>query len=341
MRKISVIVPVYNAKETLERCVESVLRQEVPELELVLVEDGSSDGSDALCDRLAAGEERIRVFHKENGGVSSARNLGIREATGKYVCFVDSDDRLREGALDKLLAEAELGNADLVMCGFTYYVEKTGEMVDSCPKERFCGGGSRYLAERFGEDFARELLNPPWNKLIRRRILTEQAICFPEDYAICEDMAFSIQVLAACERICVIPRALYLYDYKEADNLVNRFHPNYYEALSYFRDCVERYFAKLGAKAELRTRMDAYFVGKSLMFLHKIYRQSGYAETVKKEELRRIGSSENLREAWRGYPVRGDLKMRLLRELFLRQHFGILDRLYRVSAGRGGACGNL
>ena len=100
---ISVIVPVYNRKETLERCVQSLRGQTYPDLEIILVDDGSTDGSGALCNALAREDVRIRVIHKENGGVSSARNAGIEAAKGEYLMFTDSDDYAEAQMAEKLL----------------------------------------------------------------------------------------------------------------------------------------------------------------------------------------------------------------------------------------------
>ena len=110
---ISVIVPVYNILEYLPRCVESLCRQTYPNLEILLVDDGSTDGTGQLCDKLGEADARIRVFHKENGGSSSARNLGIAKAKGRYLGFVDSDDyvdsrmyELLEAAIEKYQVKA-------------------------------------------------------------------------------------------------------------------------------------------------------------------------------------------------------------------------------------------
>lgn len=325
--KISIVVPVYNAEAVLQTCVDSILGQSFTEWELLLVDDGSGDASGALCDRLSQEDSRIRAYHKPNGGVSSARNLGIRKARGEYLYFADSDDTLVPETLAELYREASAQNADMVVCGFTYYVEQSGETVDNVPEKFFCGGGAAYLRERFLVDFRQEFFNPPWNKLILRSLLTENGIFFGEEYAICEDMAFSMQVLERCHRICVLPRALYCYHYKEADNLVNRFHANYYEALLYFRDCARHCFDRLGAEEALYGEIDAYFVGKSLMFLHKIYRDSGYDRQQKRTELERIGASVHLQNALREYRATG--RRRVLRGLLLHRNFFMLDELYR------------
>lgn len=325
--KISIVVPVYNAEKDLQRCVDSILGQSFSDWELLLVDDGSRDASPRLCDRLAMQDARIRVYHKENGGVSSARNLGIRKAEGRYLFFTDSDDTLFPDTLATLYQKAQETDADLLVCGFTYLVERTGKCVDNLPEKAFCGGGKEYLEEQFLSDFRREFFNPPWNKLIRRELLLTNNICFGEEFAICEDMAFSMQVLEKCGRICVIPKSLYCYHYKEAENLVNRFHENYYEALLYFRDRTWQCFGTLHAGPELYEEINAYFVGKSLMYLHKIYRDSGYDNAGKYAELKRIGGSLPLQSALRKYRAFG--KRRLLRELLLRRKFRLLDCLYR------------
>ena len=97
--KISVIVPVYNAEKYLHRCIDSILSQTFTDFELLLIDDGSKDGSGAICDEYAAKDNRVRVFHKENGGVSSARNLGLDNACGEWVTFVDADDYVRPSYL--------------------------------------------------------------------------------------------------------------------------------------------------------------------------------------------------------------------------------------------------
>lgn len=115
MPKISVIVPVYKAEEYLPQCVESILGQTFSDLELLLIDDGSPDGSGIMCDEYAGQDSRVRVIHKENGGVSSARNAGLDAATGEYIAFVDSDDYIDACMYEKMMAEAERGT-ELVMC---------------------------------------------------------------------------------------------------------------------------------------------------------------------------------------------------------------------------------
>jgi len=116
MTKLSVIVPVYNAEKYLEECVESILQQSFASIEILLINDGSRDSSGIMCDSFAKKDSRIRVFHKDNGGVSSARNLGLDNARGEWICFVDSDDWLEQGYFE-VLNESDISDYELVQSG--------------------------------------------------------------------------------------------------------------------------------------------------------------------------------------------------------------------------------
>ena len=117
---VSVIVPVYRTERYLAKCVDSILSQSYANLELLLIDDGSPDGCPALCDTLAAGDARIRVFHKTNGGLSSARNFGLNQMAGEYVTFVDSDDYLDSNFISDLIQNIELYHADVAFAALQY-----------------------------------------------------------------------------------------------------------------------------------------------------------------------------------------------------------------------------
>nr|WP_300658193.1 glycosyltransferase family A protein [uncultured Acetatifactor sp.] len=110
---ISVIVPVYNIKNYVEKCVNSIINQTYQNFEIILVDDGSSDGSEVICDKLAMCDERIRTYHKANGGLSDARNFGIDKSRGKYISFVDGDDLLHPDAIELLLHNLTINKADI------------------------------------------------------------------------------------------------------------------------------------------------------------------------------------------------------------------------------------
>lgn len=130
--KVSVIVPVYNIKEYLPRCVVSICKQTYADLEILLVDDGSTDGTGALCDELALTDERIRVFHKENGGSSSARNLGIANARGAFLGFVDSDDYIEPWFYERLVEGQKQTGARIVQIGRDEVDEKGNQLPNIC-----------------------------------------------------------------------------------------------------------------------------------------------------------------------------------------------------------------
>ncbi|EME3187758.1 glycosyltransferase, partial [Enterococcus faecalis] len=131
MPKISIIVPVYNVEKYLEKCVRSILAQTFTDFELILVDDGSPDSSGAMCDQFAEQDQRVKVIHKENGGLSDARNAGIEIATGEYLGFVDSDDYIADDMYELLYTNIVKEDADLSICGIYDVYEGKEPIVKS------------------------------------------------------------------------------------------------------------------------------------------------------------------------------------------------------------------
>ena len=192
---ISVIVPVYNGKETLVRCVQSLRNQTYEDLEIILVDDGSTDGSGALCSALSREDARIRVIRKENGGVSSARNRGIEAAKGEYVLFMDSDDYMEPVMAEKMLEG--IGEDDIAICGFHHHYQ--GRDVLRIPEVPGQSGEENFLS-LYGQGF----LNMPWNKLYRRELMGS----FDESLSLGEDLLFNLDYLRRADGISVVKEAL-------------------------------------------------------------------------------------------------------------------------------------
>ena len=207
MNLISIIVPVYNVKYYLEKCVETILNQSYDNLEIILVDDGSTDGSSELCDQLFIKDERIIVLHKQNGGLSDARNYGFTHSKGKYVMFIDSDDYIHEEMVSKLYNAMVTSDADLAICNYDF-VDINGNVVNK--------NKNILKNEIFGKEEAYEKLSnadnyyyvTAWNKLYKREILTSNT--FPKG-RIHED-EFSIHhVFSKCNNIVSIDDVLYYY----------------------------------------------------------------------------------------------------------------------------------
>ena len=162
MPEISVIVPVYKAEAFLKKCTDSILGQTFSDLELLLVEDGSPDDSGKLCDEIAAGDPRVRVFHKENGGVSSARNLGMAEARGTYIAFSDADDWLPPDALERMYTALKNAGAD--SAGGAHYLAETDGSTQIEPGALPAGG--KELGKIWIVVFDFHAL-PPWHETFR------------------------------------------------------------------------------------------------------------------------------------------------------------------------------
>lgn len=203
-RTISVIVPVYNVKLYLLQCIDSILNQSYHKLQIVLIDDGSTDGSGELCDEMAKKDSRIQVIHQSNLGAAHARNAGMQVATGEYLSFVDSDDYLERDAYLFMVRKLEKYDADVVRCSFReVWKNRVGDERLADSEERI------YSAEeflgKFTEDWTCGLL---WDKLYRRILF--EGITFEEGHKI-DDEFFTYQGIMNARRILSVPKVVYNY----------------------------------------------------------------------------------------------------------------------------------
>lgn len=206
---VSIIVPVYNTEVYLGPCLESLRGQTWPNLEIILVNDGSTDGSGQLCAAAARVDRRIRFLDRPNGGVSAARNAALAVAGGTYLQFADSDDRLTPDATETLVRSARSTGADLVI---SHFFRVDGERQ----AQRGHIKGERLLTR---QEFAREMVKAPanyyygvlWNKLYRRSIVEKQGLRFAEDVTWSEDFLFNLEYLRHVRLVAAVPRPLYYY----------------------------------------------------------------------------------------------------------------------------------
>ncbi len=205
---ISIIVPVYNRENKVGSCIASILNQTYTDLELILVDDGSTDNSVAVCEEYAKQDKRIRIIQKENGGVSSARNCGIKEARGEYVQFVDSDDTIDKEMTQKLYETIQKTCADEVICGFFEIHSKAMENVIRIPQKE-CVTAVSNMEIEVEHLIQNCLIQSCWNKLYRKEKIKE---FFSEDYSYGEDLLFNLAYLKNIETVAFIPKAYYEYD---------------------------------------------------------------------------------------------------------------------------------
>lgn len=201
---VSVIIPVYNSKQYLSRCVDSILSQSYTDFELLLVDDGSTDGSGSVCDKYAAKDSRVRVLHKENGGVSSARNFGLKNVNGHYVVFVDSDDWVKEQYLEHLMCGCD---SDLVVSGIQEY----GACDTLRVPQSFKNVPVRVLIEKWTVSADYFLYIFPFSKRFSTSIIRENGLVFNERLFFSEDFCFILDYLACIDSFIEIPYADYQY----------------------------------------------------------------------------------------------------------------------------------
>ncbi len=201
--KISIIVPVYKAEKYLHKCVDSLLAQNFTDFEVLLIDDGSPDKSGKICDEYAKKDSRVRVFHKENGGVSSARQLGLDNALGEYVIHTDPDDWVESTMLEELYNKAKEEDADMVICDYLdCYTDKT-DYVEQRPSSL---EHTVVLSELF-----QQLHGSCWNKLVRRACYSKYNVRFDLELSWCEDLLFNISLLLHSIKISYLPKAFYHY----------------------------------------------------------------------------------------------------------------------------------
>lgn len=206
---ISVIIPVYNAAATVMRAVDSVMLQEYEPLEVILVDDGSTDESGSICDELSERDPRIKVIHKPNGGVSSARNVGLDHASGEYVMFLDADDAIRYGTLSSLYRR---GN-DMILAGFAK-VDGQSIIESYRPAGEMDYRDNNEIATFIDKTITRKhsyLLNSACFKLFRTELIRKNGLKFDEQLRYGEDKMFVFSFLCLAENVRTVPEIVYDY----------------------------------------------------------------------------------------------------------------------------------
>ena len=277
---ISVIVTAYNIEAYLERSVHSICQQTYQNLEIILVDDGSTDKSGELCDRMAKEDERIRVIHKKNGGPAEARNEGMSIATGSFIGFVDGDDYIDTDMYEKMLSAMLKEQADIAICRYRR-VYHDGMQDDSVDRVILWEGQEAlqyYLEERDEYD----IQNAAWNKLYRRRVL--ENLCFPVGKWY-EDIMFATKALSNADRCVYLDSACYNYIIDREGSIMNaQVNPRT------FTDHIPAYWEKTRFLQELGRQdladINTYFFYKRLLLFYNQLKKEPLPN--REEHLRKI-----------------------------------------------------
>lgn len=222
--KISFIIPVYNCKAYLPACVDSIRAVRAEDYEILLIDDGSTDGSDAVCDALAASRPEIRVMHQANAGASAARNRGIQEADGELMLFIDSDDSIDSAVLGKVLSDPRCYENDLTIFGLTFDYYHHGKCYRQDPLYHAYDGvmNRKDWGSAFVRLFRDNSLSPVWNKVFRRDIIRRHGLSLDTDLFLYEDFEFVLRYMGCCKTIWNVPQAIYHYRQPEDEGNAGR-----------------------------------------------------------------------------------------------------------------------
>ena len=240
---VSIVVPCYNVEQYIEACVQSLLSQKYKDIEIILINDGSKDNTPLILENISKKDSRIKIFHQANLGVSETRNIGIRHAQGKYICFVDSDDCVTEDYISSMMSAMEEFSADIVLSGREIHY-RNGTIEKYTPELKILQNHA--LREFFFEPSFKLIRGGPFGKLFVKSIIIENNIKFPSGIHYLEDAIFVLDYLLHSNSLVSVPVNSYKY-LLHSDSLVFTIHDFETEALGYnaFKtisdDCTKRF----------------------------------------------------------------------------------------------------
>lgn len=271
MSKVSIIIPIYNVEKYLRRCVDSILQQTLSDIEIILVDDGSPDNCPMICDQYKEKDNRINVVHKKNGGLASARNVGLRIATGQYILFVDSDDWIEPETAEELVSIAEQYQVDFVRFRPMYAGwpnHEDGSLCDFGTESGMKEGV--YLKEDIISEMYPRLFATPqltlgiivaaWRSLYRREFLERNNLLFDEEIRYSEDTIFSAKVVSVTDSFYYLDGPRYYHYFYNENSITKSYKKDYWENNKKLIRCFEKEFV---------TYKD-YDFSKQL-WLHKMY----------------------------------------------------------------------
>ena len=229
MEKVSVIVPVYNVELLLKRCIKSILNQTYKNIEIILVDDGSTDSSSSICDNYKEKDDRVKVIHKKNGGLSDARNVGIQEMTGEYVCFIDSDDYIEKDMIKLLLEDMKKNNSDISSCG--KIIEYTDKIEKKNNTFEFVNTPIEVLARMLTFD---NFDNSFCDKMFKVELIKDEKFPVGDYY---EDMAIMYRIIQKAHLISHITYEGYHYIIRENSISNEKFSFKQLDMIKYAKKC--------------------------------------------------------------------------------------------------------
>ena len=277
MPEISVIVPVYKVEQYIHRCVDSILEQTFSDIQVILVDDGSPDICGEICEEYARRDGRIRVIHKENGGLSDARNAGIPCAEGKYIIFIDSDDYIGEDMLEYLYTNITEADADMATCGcIDVYSDRTEPQKEE--PVFVCSGEEAFRYILRGHTIRGEI----WNKLIRKSLV--ENLRFPKG-RLYEDIYYTADLMQRVRKVSVGTKPEYYYLHR-ADSITGKaYRPQVFDIIDGY---TKNYQVVKKAFPSLEKEAQCLWIWSRFVVMDKMMMQDGYRKIEGYKELKRF-----------------------------------------------------
>lgn len=251
-KKVSIIVPVYNVEEFLPDCLNSLINQTYENIEIILINDGSRDGSLEILKSFAQKDSRIIIFDNENHGVSYTRNFGIKNSTGDYIAFVDSDDVVAKNYIENLVNSLEENNVDMSICGYTCFDKKQPDFLNS--------GDCKVFTDDLETAFYTVTMGGIAGKLYKKSIIVSNNLTVDENIFVCEDLLFNMQYVSFSDSLVFCGSKLYGYRQRESSAVHTNLSPKWFTILKTYKYLFNNY----GDKAVYK-----YIVFNYLKFLYE------------------------------------------------------------------------
>ena len=333
MPAISVIVPVSRAEAFLKTCTDSILGQTFGDLELLLVDDGSPDRSGALCDAIAAADSRVRVFHRENGGVSAARNLALEKAEGEYVYFVDSDDWIAPDTLETLYTALRESGADTAGCGLRYVDQNKVEGAAEPPilpagvygREEIQKG---IVDRMLGDRLSRNAVNGYVVRFLFQRSLLE-GMAFQGAYL--EDELFLMEYFCRAGKLVTVDVPLYYYYWNPA-SATHHYMPGYLDTFRSFLSAKEALAERCGLTGRVPLwRENTCWAGLLIAVSNEFAPGNGHTAARQRRRLKALAREPEFARAMAALTPSGmGRNKQIVADLLRRRQYGLLTLLYRM-----------
>jgi len=274
MCKVSIIVPIYNTEKYLAKCIESICNQTFRELQIILVDDGSTDSSGSICDTYAALDERITVIHNYNQGVVQARKAGLAVAKNELIAFIDSDDYMDESAIQYMYERMIDSDSDIVVCGYIMNKENSSQMVKNIMKPGVYDKSmleSMYSKLIFDDSYMQpSIIQSMCGKLFKKKILLETSEDIDERITLGEDASFVFPYLLACESICISDQCYYHYQIRNG-SMCTKKDLLVFERIEAFQQYLINKFSRYPVKYMLNLQVKKYIVHLLEMAIRNTY----------------------------------------------------------------------